>query len=307
MNERKLTTEEFIVKAKKVHGNDYDYSLTKYVWSKTPIKIICKQHGIFQQTPNNHLRGSKCFKCRGSKKLTTKEFIQKAKIIHGNTYDYSMSNYGNVFSKIKIICKKHGIFCQIARQHIRGAGCPSCKAEKVGNRCRSNLDEFIEKANKIHLNRYDYSNVKYNGSYKKVIITCKKHGSFRQTPNNHINNHGCPRCAFRISKSEKNFLDYYKIKNRQVLIGTKQVDGLNKKSNTIYEFLGDYWHGNPKKFNSNQMNELCKSPFGKLYLNTIKRFDLLKRMGYNIKYIWESDWKDFVKGFSNQPNLIIHK
>jgi len=109
---KKLTTKEFINRAEKIHRNKYDYSLVEYVNTKTKIKIICKKHGIFEQTPNNHLCGKNCPKCHDYNKLTTKEFINKAEKDHGNKYDYSLVEYVNTKTKIKIICKKHGIFEQ---------------------------------------------------------------------------------------------------------------------------------------------------------------------------------------------------
>ena len=112
---KKLTTEQFIKKAKQVHKNTYDYSLVEYVNNSTKVKIICSIHGEFEQTPAGHLSGYKCQKCTtdiNSKKqrLTTEEFVEKANKIHNNKYDYSLVEYITNCIKVKIICKEHGIF-----------------------------------------------------------------------------------------------------------------------------------------------------------------------------------------------------
>ncbi len=125
---KKLTTKEFIKKAKIYHGNRYNYSKVKYVNSKTKIMIICKKHGEFLQTPSKHLMGQGCFKCGcekivSLKSITTKEFIKRAIKIHNNKYDYSKVEYKNAHTKITIICKKHGKFKQSPNSHLRGRGC----------------------------------------------------------------------------------------------------------------------------------------------------------------------------------------
>lgn len=122
----------FIQKAKEAHGDKYDYSLVEYKNSSTKIKIICPKHGVFEQTPNNHLRGCGCLSCSFLNKASAKEqFIEKARKVHGNKYDYSLVDYKNNYTKIKIICSKHGVFEQAPDCHLRlGAGCPHCKSSK---------------------------------------------------------------------------------------------------------------------------------------------------------------------------------
>ena len=120
------TTEEWVKKANIVHNNKYDYSLTKYIQSSIKVKIICPEHGIFEQKPFTHLRGSKCPKCSGVYNYTTEEWIKRASIIHNNKYDYSLAKYINSFTKVKIICPEHGIFEQLPENHIKEYGCPMC-------------------------------------------------------------------------------------------------------------------------------------------------------------------------------------
>lgn len=196
-------TKLFISKAYKIHKNRYDYSKVNYINAKTKITIICREHGDFQQTPSNHLSNYNCQKCAKNFQLETDSFIEKAINIHNDKYDYSKVNYINADTQIIIICKEHGEFTQIPDFHInRKCGCPKCANNKV------DLSDFIKRANKMHGNKYDYSKVEYVNNRKHVIIICKKHGEFYQTPDIHINhNCGCPSC---INKTEYKF--YEKIK-----------------------------------------------------------------------------------------------
>ena len=123
---KQLTKEEFIQKAREVHGDKYDYSKVEYVNKNTKVKIICPIHGEFFQTPNNHLQGHGCHKCVGCKQLTKEEFIQKAREAHGYKYDYSKVEYINAHTKVKIICPIHGEFEQEPNSHLEGKGCPNC-------------------------------------------------------------------------------------------------------------------------------------------------------------------------------------
>ena len=124
-------------------------------------------------------------------KLTTEEFIDKAKNVHGKFYDYSMVEYKNTRTKVTITCPVHGEFDQKVNNHLRGQGCPECN--KFTNH-KSTKEEFIEKANNVHGNKYEYSKVEYKSSKKKVVITCPIHGDFEQKPNSHLNGQGCPEC-----------------------------------------------------------------------------------------------------------------
>lgn len=127
----KFSKEDFIKKSNKIHNNRYDYSLVIYYNMKTKVKIICPDHGIFEQTPNSHLHNKRgCSKCT-NKKWDNKIFIEKANEIHNNKFDYSLVEYINSSTKVKIICKKHGVFEQRPALHInRQQGCPICSESK---------------------------------------------------------------------------------------------------------------------------------------------------------------------------------
>ena len=143
------------------------------------------------------------------KKLTKEEFIKKANEIHHSKYDYDKAEYKNNRTKVCIICPKHGEFEQMTASHIRGCGCPKCKGEATGKRCRLSKEDFIKKAREKHGNKYDYTNVEYKDSQTKVCIICHKHGDFWQVPAYHTQGNGCPKCAneslaerYRSSKEE---------------------------------------------------------------------------------------------------------
>lgn len=124
------TNEDFTNKSNKTHNNFYDYSLVEYINAKVKVKIICPVHGVFEQTPDVHLRGFGCSVCSNNKKLSQIEFIEICSNKHNNKYDYSLVEYKNNLSKIKIICPIHGVFEQISKLHKNGCGCPICNDSK---------------------------------------------------------------------------------------------------------------------------------------------------------------------------------
>ena len=132
---KKLTLQEFIDKSNKIHNNKYNYSYVEYINNHTKVKIECKEHGIFEQSPDKHLQKRACPICarkqQGLTRRDSKEtFIQKAIAIHGSLYDYSLSNFKRYHDKIEIICTKHGSFYQKPIKHLGGQGCPTCAQNK---------------------------------------------------------------------------------------------------------------------------------------------------------------------------------
>jgi very-short-patch-repair endonuclease/Zn ribbon nucleic-acid-binding protein len=164
---KKLTNSEIIESFSKIHHDKYDYSLVKYINSKTKIKIICPIHGEFEQTPDSH-KSHGCSKCS---KIYSEDFIKKSIDIHKNKYDYSLINYISVKTKVKIICKKHGIFEQTPNNHLSGKGCPRCNESKgeliIHNFLKENKIEYItqktfDNCKYINLLRFDFYIEKYN-------------------------------------------------------------------------------------------------------------------------------------------------
>ncbi len=131
----RLTTEEFISRARRVHGNKYDYALVEYSGTHIPVKIICREHGEFEQTPAHHLVGHGCKTCgrlaaANATRLNTEQFIAKAKRVHGDKYDYSLVSYERHDLPVKIVCPVHGEFEQKPYHHLADHGCRKCADDR---------------------------------------------------------------------------------------------------------------------------------------------------------------------------------
>ena len=254
---KKLTTDEFIKKAKKVHGNKYDYSLVEYINSGIKVKIICPKHGVFEQNSHSHLQNHGCPYCSESKKLTREEFIEKSKKVHGDKYDYSLVEYKTNHNKVKIICPNHGEFNQSPNSHLNKSGCPECS----GN-INLSTEKFIDKSRKIHGNKYDYSLVEYKNNHNKVKIICYIHGIFEQNPHNHCKGGNCPKCVGNTLFTKEIFIE----KSNNVH-GDKY--NYSKEHNTCIEFDGEQhfksmkFFGGEKSFEKNKIRDLIKNEYCK--------------------------------------------
>lgn len=207
------TLEDFIAKARSIHGDRYDYSKVDYVDSRVNVKIICSIHGEFEQSPHSHLKGHNCYLCgRASHKdkvtKTQDEFIKLAKEIHGDKYDYSKTKYTTTYNKVIIGCPVHGDFEVRADGHLK-YGCARCGADAIMHTTES----FIKRAKELHGDRYDYSKSVYEHSTKPITIICKEHGEFTQVASEHIRSRapGCGVCA--TSLGEKLIFDILKQNN----------------------------------------------------------------------------------------------
>lgn len=197
LNKRDLFGQEFIQKAKQLHNNKYDYSNVIYVNSRTKVKIICPSHGEFEQLPSSHLQGNGCPKCatewtdehkenhakssRKSRGMTTDEWIRRARQVHGDKYDYSLTEYVNQRTDVKIICPKHGLFEQKADSHIRGNGCRLCGLESENHMgVHSWSDEQRQKIAKTCHERYGATRYLDSDVGKKHIADIKSSPEFRQ-------------------------------------------------------------------------------------------------------------------------------
>jgi hypothetical protein len=240
------TTEQFIIDANKVHGDDaYDYSKVKYTTTDTDVAIICKKHNKkFDQTPHSHLNGSGCPDCASESRKEagrkrrgdTESFIVKARAIHGEFYDYSLTEYILCNIPVKIICPIHGQFEQRPNNHVdQQHGCPKCGIESIQNtpRVKKEYEKddpiLVEKAQnfitnaieKFGENRFDYSELLWNGPTGLMKIKCIKHNTiFNCSPGSHFTDFtgNCPSCRGEefIRKSKEKFgndrFDYSKVK-----------------------------------------------------------------------------------------------
>ena len=263
----------FIDKAKKIHGDKYDYSKVNYVKNNVKITLICPKHGEFEITPNAHLNGQGCKKCaiertHDLQRKTKEQFIIDAKKIHGNRYDYSKVEYEGTDKKVCIICPKHGEFWQTPNKHLQGQGCRKCGREKTSYLQSFTTESFIEKAKLIHGNKYDYSKTEYKGYDEKITITCPIHGDFEQTPDSHLQGSGCRICSNKLSKNENeiyNFIcdligkDNVIKSDRLTLKNHSEIDILIPSKNIGIEYNGCRWHteqfGKGKYYHLNKTNE----------------------------------------------------
>jgi hypothetical protein len=196
---RKITTQEFIQKAKLIHGeNKYDYTSVNYINNATNITLICKKHGIFLQSPSVHIKGSGCPKCAAIKMSGIDNFKEKANLIHNGKYDYSKANYVNNSTKIDIICIEHGVFTTTPNSHLsKKIGCHKCSNTEKYTR-----ESYIEKSNKVHNNYYKYDNMVFRSMKHKIVITCPIHGDFSQDPHNHMRGQTCAKCAGKFMNTD---------------------------------------------------------------------------------------------------------
>ena len=296
------TTEKFIINAKKVHGEKYNYSKVKYINNSTKVEIICPYHGSFNQAPNRHYNNKQgCPKCSATYKVTYKEFVKKANIVHCNRYVYGL-NYISYNKEIDIKCPKHGVFKCKPSNHINQLhGCPKCGREKVAKQLAWTTDDFIKKSKLTHGEKYGYSNSHYVNYNTPVVITCPRHGDFLQKPGNHFNREsGCPKCSMskgeqKLSRLlEENSIDFVsqktfdECKNKRVL----PFDFYLPDYDILIEYDGEQHYkpidhfGGIESFNQIQSNDIIKNEFcenNSIRLYRIKYNDNLEKAFFNIK------------------------
>ena len=297
----KNTKEFFIDRATKKHNGKYDYSKVEYVNSTTPVCIICPEHGEFWQTPHNHLNSTGCKKCKSNKHLGVKDslesFIEKAHKIHGDKYDYSKVEYVNSTTPVCIICPEHGEFWQTPSNHtnkIHPKGCNKCNRLKHSNDEKISKEEFIERARKIHGDKYDYSKVEYVNFHTKICIICPEHGEFWQTPSHHLRNEGCPICNF--SKLELDIENFCKNNNIKYISQYNpnwakkyRYDFYLPDYNTIIECQG-IQHYKPVDF-AGKGDDWAKKLFEKNVKTDKIKYELAVKNNCNILYYTSDDLK----------------
>lgn len=229
--------------------------------------------------------------------MTRKMFLYRASQAHEVGYDYS--KVPKVLgTRVILTCPEHGEFERLTREFLRGKGCSQCR---VGGRIKVLLDEFVKKACKVHEGRYSYERV--GVAYPRVTITCKLHGDFEQDKHSHLRGSGCPVCNppfCRPSKIASKWLDSLGLPNdpehREVIgliPGRKiRVDGFDPSTNTVYEFYGDLYHGNPTRYPPEMMNQVTRKLFSQMNQERLDRERLVKEAGFNLVTIWEYDFKN---------------
>lgn len=308
---RTKTFSEFLKDAIAIHGNKYDYSLCEphYKNARSKIPIKCKKHGVYYQQASKHTAVKQgCVHCGNDKNkqphYDTKEFIKRAKKIHGNKYDYSLSEYKGSCKKIKIICPVHGEFMQYASVHLANHNCPSCSIESVRSKNSLSKAEFIEKAEMIHGKLYDYSLVKYKNYLTKVKVVCRKHGVFSVSPSNHLRPQCCPRC--KTSHGETKIRKFLKSQNI-AFIDQHPVKGMHRKY-LINFHLPDYnlfieYHGK-QHYERNPHFHRKKSDFQRQLTRDQKLRDLCQQRGIDLLEIGYFDF-DRIKEILSEKLLGV--
>lgn len=259
-NNKPMSTEEFIHRAKEVWGDRYTYEKTIYTTNKAKVIITCREHSDWPANAYDFLHGHGCPECGKMKvadaiRLTQKEFIQRAMVIHHGKYGYSKVKYVNNDTDVIITCPIHGDFEQSPANHLVGQGCKWCKRDMQRNLYKMGREKFIEKAQMVHGKRYDYSMVEYVNNKTDVTVICPEHGPFNVMPQDHLQKlNGCPKCS--TSKGEKKILLWLEANNinyrwhrsikselapgkRKKFIPDFQIIGKEGEIRMIVEYNGD--------------------------------------------------------------------
>ena len=301
-----LTKDEFVERANKIHNNKYNYSKVEYINSDTKICIICPEHGEFWQTPYNHLMGKGCKKCgdiagwnkRG--RVNNNDFIEKAIKIHGDKYIYDKVEYVNNHTKVCITCPEHGDFWQIPNDHLDGKGCYYCGLKSQTDKRRLPVTDFINRANEVHNNKYDYSKVEYINAQTKVRIICPHHGEFWQTPYSHLQGCGCPMCANNGTSSvEVEIKDYIQntlgieiVERDRKLLDGLESDIIVPSKKLAIEYNGLYWHSETQGKDKNYH---------------LHKTELAESKGYHLIHIFEDEWLEHKKLVLNKIRHFLGK
>ena len=270
---RTLTTEEFIERSKKVHGDKYDYSKTEYINSSTKVVITCPKHGDFKMLPFKHLGGQGCKTCK-KKYGNTEDFINVCKEIHGDTLSYDKVDFHSVNVKVTVTCPIHGDFEKYPYQLVnRKEGCPFCASEKVAQKQMLTKEGFISRYYSRYGKKYDLSDITYNGSNERINVYCtekyasgKEHGYFSILASNLMAGYGCPICSRSKhgSKGQEEIAIYIESLGFDVIQNYKlndkyELDIYVPELKIAFEYNGLFWHSEthrPNNYHRDKTN-LC--------------------------------------------------
>lgn len=294
---RKYTTEKFLCKLKKVHGDRYDVSEVKYVNSTTKVVLVCPVHGRFSSRPDMLLNGCGCPECHNDMRSrlaakTKEKFVEEVDQLYGGRYDVSDAEYVNQDTRIKVNCKEHGMFSVVPYKLLHGSHCPSCmKVERDGKRKEEMTIRFIDRGNEVHGRKYVYDKIEYVNAHTPVEIICPKHGSFMQIPSYHLDGCGCQRCALEngcscgeneVKKFITEMVGCEVLYNNRSLLLNRELDVYVPERHVAVEYDGLFWHS---EFNVPQFYHLNKTN------------DCMDK-GVRLIHIFEDEWlyrKEMVK------------
>jgi len=312
---RHRTAQEFIALSSKKFGEGTFTLLGEFINMSTDVSMRCASSHTFLVNPLIHLRPESlggCKECQAigisiRRSYTQDQWIELARKEHKGFYSYEKTKYSGSSEAVIITCPIDGDFTQSPTSHLSGAGCPKCGIRKITEaKVYTEEDKvlIISELIKTHEGVYKYGRIFKDHSGRLLIeVICEKHGLFIQRLDHHRNEHGCQNCTINYSKQEIEWLEYCMIREGYIqhaknrgqykIPGTLMtVDGFNEDKNTIYEFQGDFWHGNPRRFlNQSEINPKTGTTFGFLYKRTQNKINMMLSNGYIVREMWESDWK----------------
>lgn len=304
----RLGTDDFIEKARKTHGDKYDYSKVEYNGAKDKVCIICPKHGEFWQAPSSHIQGNGCPKCKSERLCETQTLksdcvLERFKEVHGNKFDYSECVYKGMHVKVKIKCKVCGeFFWQEPNCHMRGRGCPHCVNKTL------TTEKIKELFKKTHGDKYDYSKVVYKTMKTKVCIICPKHGEFWQSPDKHLRfMQGCPSCKESHLEGEirtlleTNSISFEYDKGKKWL-GGQRLDFFLPQYNVAIECQG-IQHFKPSAFSSKVD---AKENFKKLRSFDKMKLEKCRENNVDILYYTDLNYTTFLgeRVFNDKEKII---
>lgn len=267
------TTETFIQDVKRIYGDLYNCDKVVYTNSRDPVIIICTKHGEFTEKPVNITKtgGYGCKECgkdrflESVKKRTgnVNSFVSKAKTVHGDKYNYDKVVYKNAKTKVIITCSSHGDFEQIPDDHLHNKGCCKCAKISMGDIYRKSKDDFIKTSQSVHGDKFTYDKVNYIGNKHHVIITCKLHGDFEQTPANHLYFNGCSKCINYKNENEcihiiEELTGLKFTKTKPKFLNGLELDGYNKDTKVAIEYNGRQHYEIVDHFHRDGIKDLLK-------------------------------------------------
>lgn len=284
---KKLTQEEWIAKARAVHGDRYGYELVEYRVKTEKVTIVCKEHGPFRQEARLHIKGQGCRFCgrllaASKHNNTTESFVAQAVQVHGDRYDYSEVVYEKAKKKVTVRCGLHGDWEVTPTNHLSGFGCPACRNLKIAAERTADRDRFLVLARSVHGDRYCYNESLYTDRRSRLEIKCKTHGVFTQTPDQHYRGHGCTACSHSgPSKFETEIMEYVltlcpdAVGNDRTVIKPKELDVYVPSANLAIECNGVHFHSDRYKNKNDHRDKMLAT----------------KAAGVRLIQVTDDDWK----------------
>ena len=262
------------------------------------IEVCCPVHGSFMQAISSVLNNTGCRQCyfdslKGGRKYTTESWVEKAKKIHNNFYDYTKSIYTGAEDKISITCPVHGDFLQAANVHLAGSGCRKCSTQKMVDVKSFNTETYIQAANIKHDNKYSYASTIFTNIRDKVTIICPIHGEFQQVAYYHTAGNGCPVCGITNttykSAPEYEIIDFIKELGISNIIHSSrhlgfELDIFLPEYNIAIEYNGLYWHSSHSKETDKKYSVLH-----------VNKTNICEKNGIKLFHIFENEWLDTSK------------